>query len=83
MSSVSAVTSNDYLNSLLSSASDTTEEETDDSSTISQDEFLQILMTQLEYQDPLDPMDSEQFTSQITDFSMLEQQIESTACLRR
>lgn len=80
MSSVSSVTSNDYLNSLLNSTEETTEE-TDDGSTISQDEFLEILMVQLQYQDPLDPMDSEQFTSQLTDFSMLEQQIETNSHL--
>lgn len=74
MSSVSAITAGDYLNSLTSSGTESTVED-DDGSTISQNEFLEILMTQLQYQDPLNPMDAEQFTSQLTDFSMLEQQL--------
>lgn len=81
MSSVSSITAGDYLNSLTSSGTTTTTEEEDDGSTINQDEFLEILVTQLEYQDPLNPMDTEQFTSQLTDFSMLEQQIETNEIL--
>lgn len=75
MSSVGSITSNDYFNSLVSSVSETEVTE-DDGSTIDQTEFLELLMTQLQYQDPLDPMDSDQFTAQLTDFSMLEQQVE-------
>ena len=33
-------------------------------STMTGDEFLQLLMTQLKYQDPLNPMDTDQFTTQ-------------------
>ena len=40
------------------------------------DDFLRLLVTQLENQDPLDPMDSEQFTSQLTQFNSLDQLIE-------
>ena len=37
--------------------------------------FLQLLCTQLENQDPLDPMDSSEFTNQLVLYSTLEQQI--------
>ena len=43
------------------------------SSTLGTDAFLQLLMTQLRYQDPLSPMDSTQFTAQLAQFSTLEQ----------
>lgn len=39
------------------------------------DTFLTLLTTQLENQDPLSPMESEEFTNQIVGFSNLEQQI--------
>ncbi|HZS44085.1 MAG TPA: flagellar hook capping FlgD N-terminal domain-containing protein [Blastocatellia bacterium] len=38
-------------------------------------EFLQLLVTQLEHQDPLQPQDSTQFVAQLAQFSSLEQLI--------
>lgn len=38
-----------------------------------QNQFLTLLVTQLQNQDPLDPMDSVNFTSQLAQFSSLEQ----------
>lgn len=37
--------------------------------------FLSLLMTQLQHQDPTAPMDSSQFTSQLVQYSSVEQQI--------
>src|SRR6267142_4445505 len=37
--------------------------------------FLTLLTTQLKNQDPLAPMDSNQFTQQLVQFSQVEQQI--------
>ncbi len=37
------------------------------------DDFLQLLVTQLENQDPLEPMDPEQMSAQLAQFSSLEQ----------
>ncbi len=39
------------------------------------DNFLQLLTTQLQYQDPLAPMDSNQFTQQLVSFTGVEQSI--------
>lgn len=36
-------------------------------------DFMKILLTQLTYQDPLKPMDNQQFMSQIAQFTTLEQ----------
>src|SRR5262249_19766514 len=38
--------------------------------------FLTLLTTQLKNQDPLNPMDSSQFTTQLVQFSSVEQQIQ-------
>lgn len=39
------------------------------------DTFLTLLTTQLQYQDPLDPMDTNEFTSQLVEFTGVEQSI--------
>lgn len=39
------------------------------------DDFLTLLTTQLQNQDPLDPMDSNEFTNQLVQFSQVEQQL--------
>ena len=37
------------------------------------DEFLQLLVAQMQYQDPLEPMDNTQYVSQLATFSQLEE----------
>src|SRR5580704_19076282 len=41
-----------------------------------EDEFLQLLVAQLEYQDPENPADGTQFVTQLAQFSRLEQSTE-------
>lgn len=41
------------------------------------DDFLTLLTTQLQNQDPLDPMDSGEFTNQLVAFTGVEQQIQT------
>ncbi|MEX1146872.1 MAG: flagellar hook capping FlgD N-terminal domain-containing protein, partial [Sphingomonadales bacterium] len=41
------------------------------------DTFLTLLTTQLQHQDPLEPMDSKEFTQQLVSFSGVEQQIQA------
>ncbi|WP_044476810.1 flagellar hook assembly protein FlgD [Oceanobacillus massiliensis] len=48
------------------------------SANLGKDEFLQILMTQLQNQDPSQPMDDTQFISQMAQFSSLEQMMNMT-----
>lgn len=44
-----------------------------DPTTLGKQDFLILLVTQLQYQDPLNPADSTQFVSQLAQFSTLEQ----------
>ncbi|QEX23558.1 basal-body rod modification protein FlgD [Hypericibacter adhaerens] len=41
------------------------------------DNFLTLLTKQLQYQDPLSPLDTNQFTQQLVEFTSVEQQIET------
>lgn len=41
--------------------------------TLGKDAFLQLLVTQMRYQDPLDPMDNGEYLAQLAQFSALEQ----------
>ena len=40
------------------------------------DTFLQLMTTQLQNQDPLDPLDTSQFTQQLVEFASVEQQVD-------
>src|SRR5580698_2911521 len=44
-------------------------------------DFLNLLMTQLQNQDPTSPMDTSQFTSELVEFSSVEQQIDTNTSL--
>lgn len=42
-------------------------------STLGKDEFLQLLVAQMKYQNPLEPMDNTEYVSQLAQFSQLEE----------
>ncbi|WP_426265899.1 flagellar hook assembly protein FlgD [Sphingomonas sp. LHG3443-2] len=46
------------------------------------DLFLKLLTTQMQNQDPLDPMDTAQYTQQLVQYSQVEQSIQQTGVLR-
>jgi flagellar basal-body rod modification protein FlgD len=41
---------------------------------VNETQFLQLMITQLQYQDPLSPSDPSQFTAQLAQFTSVEQQ---------
>jgi flagellar basal-body rod modification protein FlgD len=51
------------------------------SQTMNKDDFLKLLVTQLQYQDPMSPEDPKDFVAQLAQFSSLEQQINSNTNL--
>ncbi|MGC2061485.1 MAG: flagellar hook capping FlgD N-terminal domain-containing protein [Thermodesulfovibrionales bacterium] len=51
--------------------------------TMGKDEFLKLFTSQLKYQDPLKPMDSTQFTTQLAQFSSLEQLYNVSASMQQ
>lgn len=65
------------VTSVDSTTSSTTTSSSTTSTTLSAsyEMFLQLLTTQLQTQNPLDPMDSTEFTSQLATYAALEQQI--------
>ena len=55
------------------SAAEAKKNETAKSSELDKEAFLQLLVTQMKYQDPLEPTDNTEYVSQLATFSELEQ----------
>jgi flagellar basal-body rod modification protein FlgD len=57
----------------ISSVTATPSATTNQASNLGLEDFMKILLTQLQYQDPLKPMDNQEFMAQIAQFTSLEQ----------
>ena len=75
MTAVSPISTTGTASSSVSTALDNTEIASNFTT------FLQLLTTQLKNQNPLDPLDTNQFTQQLVQFAQVEQQINMNAQL--
>ncbi len=71
--SVSSTSSAEVLSNLSSSYISTTDEDESTEETLGREEFLTLLVAQLENQDPLNPQEGTDFTAQLAEYSQLEQ----------
>jgi flagellar basal-body rod modification protein FlgD len=66
-----------YINSASAAqaALETNSKSTGNTANVSTNEFLKLLVTQLQNQDPMNPMDNSEFLTQLSSFSSMEQLI--------
>lgn len=62
-----------YIEGLSNTSYNVNTNSSGNSGIMGKDDFMNLLITQMRYQDPLNPADSSQFASQLAQFSSLEQ----------
>jgi flagellar basal-body rod modification protein FlgD len=77
----SAITSNPTTSSATNSATDSTDSLTGSNSTLNQANFLQLLVAQIQYQDPMNPQSDTDMAAQLAQFSSLQESTQSASSL--
>jgi flagellar basal-body rod modification protein FlgD len=78
MSTVSSVTSTPTATAALTAATDTA---TNPTSTLNQNDFLKLLVAQIQYQDPMNPQSNTDMAAQLAQFTSLQQATQSSTSL--
>lgn len=73
---------NDVISS-LTKATTADPQPADSQQTLGRDDFLKLLVTQLQHQDPLNPIDNHEFVAQTAQFTQLEQLAKLVALTER
>lgn len=83
MTTILPSTQSSVTAAITNSSSSSSSSTTTDKSTIADNfqSFLLLLTTQLQNQNPLDPLDTNQFTQQLVQFAQVEQQLKSNSQL--
>ena len=77
----SAITSNTSASPATTGATDSTDSITGSSSTLYQAIFLQLLVAQIQYQDPMNPQSDTDMAAQLAQFSSLQESTQSASSL--
>ncbi|MHC1746205.1 MAG: flagellar hook capping FlgD N-terminal domain-containing protein [Negativicutes bacterium] len=78
---MATITSSNAATQSATNSNQTTTSSTNNQ-TLGKNDFLKLLVTQLRYQDPTEPMDDTQFISQMAQFSSLEQMQNMTTAMQ-
>jgi flagellar basal-body rod modification protein FlgD len=78
---VQVASTNTVNNSSSASNNSSTQTTSTSSATLGYDQFLQLLITEMQNQDPTEPMDSTETVSQLASFSAVEQAVKTNTTL--
>ncbi|MBP2640103.1 MAG: flgD [Firmicutes bacterium] len=78
---MATITSSNAVTQTAANSNQTTTSSTNNQA-LGKNDFLKLLVTQLRYQDPTEPMDDTQFISQMAQFSSLEQMQNMTTAMQ-
>jgi len=76
-----AISSIASASAVLSSAASSASSASSPAPTVNYNQFLQLLVAELQHQDPTSPTDPTQYMSQLASFSTVEQQVQTNSTL--